>query len=117
MAGHRAPFARPLRRRVCMVTVALLLRSGSGATAAPLPGALPAQATLSEPGEQLRADLTAATQLPGVQRASWGIVVHSLDRDERLFELNAHRLFVPASVAKLVSVATAVDAVGWNYRF
>jgi D-alanyl-D-alanine carboxypeptidase/D-alanyl-D-alanine-endopeptidase (penicillin-binding protein 4) len=66
---------------------------------------------------QLRQDILDATQLPGVNRASWGIVVHSIDRNERLVELNARNLFVPASIAKLVTVATAADAVGWNYRF
>ena len=52
-----------------------------------------------------------------MSRASWGIVVNSLDRHDRLVDLNAHTLFVPASVAKLVSVATAAEAVGWDYRF
>jgi D-alanyl-D-alanine carboxypeptidase/D-alanyl-D-alanine-endopeptidase (penicillin-binding protein 4) len=66
---------------------------------------------------QLRADLVALTQSPGVQRGTWGIVVQSLDRSERLFELNPRTLLVPASVAKLASVATAADAVGWEYRF
>lgn len=55
--------------------------------------------------------------MPGVQRAIWGIAVQSLARNERLFDLNPRTLMVPASVAKLVSVATAVDAVGWDYRF
>ena len=31
--------------------------------------------------------------------------------------LNGGTLLVPASVAKLVSVATAADAVGWDYRY
>jgi len=66
---------------------------------------------------QLRTDVLEATHLPGVSRASWGIVVHSLDRNERLLEHNARNLFVPASVAKLISVATAADAVGWDYQF
>ena len=66
---------------------------------------------------QLQNDLTAATKMPGVQRATWGIAVQSLARNERLFDLNPRTLMVPASVAKLVSVATAVDAVGWDYRF
>lgn len=52
-----------------------------------------------------------------MQRASWGIVVQSLPRHERLFELNPRTFMVPASVAKLVSLAAAVDAVGWDYRF
>jgi D-alanyl-D-alanine carboxypeptidase/D-alanyl-D-alanine-endopeptidase (penicillin-binding protein 4) len=33
------------------------------------------------------------------------------------FQTNPRTLMVPASVAKLVSLATAADAVGWNYRF
>ena len=61
--------------------------------------------------------ILSATQRPGVSRASWGIVVNSLDRHDRLVDLNARTLFVPASVAKLVSVATAAEAVGWDYRF
>ena len=88
------------------------------APAIPTTGAAPA--TVPAPVDavqRLRADLLAATQLQGVQRGSWGIVVHSLDRDERLFELNPHALLIPASTAKLVSAASAVAAVGWDYRF
>jgi serine-type D-Ala-D-Ala carboxypeptidase/endopeptidase (penicillin-binding protein 4) len=55
--------------------------------------------------------------MTGVGRATWGIAVQSLDRRERLFELNPAILLVPASVAKLVTVATAADAVGWDYRY
>ena len=55
--------------------------------------------------------------MPGVQRATWGVAVQSLTRNERLFDLNPQTLLVPASIAKLISVATAVDAVGWDYRF
>ena len=69
------------------------------------------------PLQQLRDDLTAATRRPGVLHGEWGIVVHSLDRDERLFELNPQALLVPASTAKLVSAATAADAVGWDFRY
>jgi D-alanyl-D-alanine carboxypeptidase/D-alanyl-D-alanine-endopeptidase (penicillin-binding protein 4) len=55
--------------------------------------------------------------MPGVSRAAWGIAVRSLDRREQLFALNAGTLLVPASLAKLVTVATAADAVGWDYRY
>jgi D-alanyl-D-alanine carboxypeptidase/D-alanyl-D-alanine-endopeptidase (penicillin-binding protein 4) len=80
------------------------------------PPAVPAAPAL-DPVHVLRNDLTAATNLPGVQQGAWGIVVQSLDRDERLFELNPRTLLVPASSAKMVSVASAVDAVGWDYQF
>ena len=77
----------------------------------------PALAPALDPLQQLRYDITAATMLPGVRRAAWGIVVQSLDRNERIVELNPHTLLVPASTAKLVSLASAVDAVGWDYRY
>ncbi len=70
-----------------------------------------------DPIQQLTQDIVSATASPGVRRAAWGIVVHSFDRDERLFELNPGTLLVPASAAKLVSLAGAADAVGWNFRF
>ena len=34
-----------------------------------------------------------------------------------MFELNPGTLLVPASVAKIVTVATAADAVGWDFRY
>ena len=52
-----------------------------------------------------------------MRRGVWGVVVYSLDRRERLFELNPQALLVPASTAKLLSVASAAEAVGWDYRF
>ena len=81
------------------------------------PAAATRATTPLTPVEQLSRDITAATRAPGVERAVWGIAIQSLDRKERLFELNAKTLLVPASSAKLLSVATAADAVGWDYRF
>jgi D-alanyl-D-alanine carboxypeptidase/D-alanyl-D-alanine-endopeptidase (penicillin-binding protein 4) len=77
----------------------------------------PVVAPTLDPIRQLSQDIAAVTTLPGVQRAAWGIVVRSLDRSETLFELNPRVLLVPASTAKLVSLASAVDAVGWEHRF
>lgn len=57
------------------------------------------------------------TQAPGVRRGVWGIHVRSLDRGDVLVDLNGDRFFVPASAAKIVSVAAAADAVGWDYRW
>jgi len=71
----------------------------------------------TDPLQQLRDDITAATTAPGVRRAAWGILVQSLDRGDRLFALNPGTLLVPASTVKLVSLAGAVDAVGWAFRY
>ena len=111
-----APFTPFLRTRVlfafCILNFALLVLPGCAK--APLQLSSPPQL---DPTRRLAIDLTAATQMPGVQRATWGIAVQSLARNERLFDINSRTLLVPASVAKVVSVATAVDAVGWDYRF
>jgi D-alanyl-D-alanine carboxypeptidase/D-alanyl-D-alanine-endopeptidase (penicillin-binding protein 4) len=66
---------------------------------------------------QLRQDILGATNGPGVTRGAWGIAVFSLDRQERLFDLNPRTLLVPASSAKIVTVATAAEAAGWSYRY
>ncbi len=69
------------------------------------------------PFQQLRYDLDALLDQPGHQRGIWGVAVQSLARGERLYERNAGTLLVPASTMKLVSVATASEAVGWDYTF
>lgn len=90
--------------------------------AAPLAGGGAPQAGSTIPSAsaavtRLQADILAATRRPGVTRAHWGIVVHAIERDERLADINGGLLFVPASVTKIVSVASAAEAVGWNFRF
>src|SRR5688572_18469597 len=80
----------------------------------------PAATTPTRPADslqQLRDDINAITKGPGVQRAAWGIAVRSLERDERLIDLNPRTLLVPASIVKLISLASALDAVGWEFRF
>ena len=97
---------------ICLLPLAL---TACAKPRAPVP--IPSAVTLLSPVEQLRLDITAAVAVPGVARGVWGVVVRSLDRDERLFDLNPRTLLVPASIAKLVSTASAVEAVGWDYRF
>ncbi len=99
--------------RSCVLALCLLTFDLLGCARAPVAVSPPRL----DPLRQLTQDIMAATSSPGVQRATWGIVVHSLDRNERVFDLNPRTLLVPASAVKLVSLATAVDAVGWNFRF
>lgn len=110
----------------CILTSAFWLLAACAKTPTGAPGipafippvfAQAAPASGPSPLAQLQSEILAATSSPGVLRATWGIVVYSIDRNERLFELNPHALLVPASVAKLASVASAVDAVGWDHRF
>ena len=100
MSGRRAPGALAAAAAACLLAQAL-----AGAQS-PSPAV-----------ERLRRALLAETAGPNVRRAVWGVIVHSLDRDERLFELNPQTLLVPASTAKIVSALSAAEAVGWDYTF
>jgi D-alanyl-D-alanine carboxypeptidase/D-alanyl-D-alanine-endopeptidase (penicillin-binding protein 4) len=104
------------RRRTASVFAFCILHVALLSCSKPSPATTPAS-PVRTPLEQLQRDITLATQTPGVQRGLWGIVVHSLDRNERLFEFQPRALLVPASVAKIAAVATAAEAVGWDYQF
>jgi D-alanyl-D-alanine carboxypeptidase/D-alanyl-D-alanine-endopeptidase (penicillin-binding protein 4) len=104
--------------RPTAIVIWLLAAIASGSCAKGRPSVPPAiDRPTPTPLEALRGDITGATRLPGVENGVWGIAIHSLDRDERLYDLNPRTLLVPASTAKLVSAASAADAVGWDYRF
>lgn len=91
----------------------------------PSPGQSPARPVAATPAPPphagdiaaLGADLLALTRQPGVSRGTWGIVVQDVERGEPLFALNPATLLVPASTAKLIAVASAADAVGWDFRY
>jgi len=102
-----------VKRRRALTFALCMLAGGLGCSKA----APATPATLLTPLQRLRQDLSATTRSPGVERAAWGVIVHSLDRDERLFELNPRTLLVPASTAKIVSLATAAESVGWDFRY
>jgi D-alanyl-D-alanine carboxypeptidase/D-alanyl-D-alanine-endopeptidase (penicillin-binding protein 4) len=50
-------------------------------------------------------------------RGVWAVDIRSLDTGERLYELNAGKLMMPASNMKILTLAAAADALGWEYRF
>ena len=85
--------------------------------ATPAPASLPAAAPLLDPLQQLRHDIDLLVDRSGHQYGTWGIVVQSLAKDDRLYERNPRTLLVPASTMKLVPLAAAAEAVGWDYRF
>ncbi|CRX37584.1 D-alanyl-D-alanine carboxypeptidase/D-alanyl-D-alanine-endopeptidase [Estrella lausannensis] len=51
------------------------------------------------------------------EHAIWGVYVKDLDSGEVLFDVNARKLFSPASTTKLVSVSALLHAFGDDYRF
>lgn len=54
---------------------------------------------------------------PDYKHAHWGLLVVDLESGEMLHELNADKLFAPASTTKLFSTASALDALGADHRF
>ena len=79
-------------------------------------GGFPVHSPLAA-GERLETEIGAVIEAPEFQPAHWGILVVDLAGGQTVYELNADRLFAPASVTKLFSTAAALDALGADYRF
>jgi D-alanyl-D-alanine carboxypeptidase/D-alanyl-D-alanine-endopeptidase (penicillin-binding protein 4) len=114
---QNAEGSRSLRRARLLFAFCIVHFAFLSCAKRPPVAAAPAPTTQADPLALLRQDILSATNNPGVRGGVWGVIVYSMDREERLFEVNPRFLLVPASVAKLASVATAADAVGWNYRY
>jgi D-alanyl-D-alanine carboxypeptidase/D-alanyl-D-alanine-endopeptidase (penicillin-binding protein 4) len=66
---------------------------------------------------QLRADLDQVFGAPIAARGVWGVEIRSLDNGERLYERDAEKLMMPASNLKILTLATAAETLGWDYRY
>jgi serine-type D-Ala-D-Ala carboxypeptidase/endopeptidase (penicillin-binding protein 4) len=78
------------------------------------------RADLSSRSERTSAsrDIAALFAASVTHRVLWGAVIQSLDRPgDVVFALNPDQLFVPASNAKILTVAAAADRLGWDYTF
>jgi D-alanyl-D-alanine carboxypeptidase/D-alanyl-D-alanine-endopeptidase (penicillin-binding protein 4) len=65
----------------------------------------------------LRSDLEKLLADPVLDRASWAVLVQSLDTGEVLYSFNALKLMMPASNMKILTLATATERLGWDYQF
>jgi serine-type D-Ala-D-Ala carboxypeptidase/endopeptidase (penicillin-binding protein 4) len=66
---------------------------------------------------RFRARVDAALGDPHAKKADWGILVEDRDTGETLYQLNADRIFTPASNAKLFTAAAALALLGPDYCF
>ena len=48
--------------------------------------------------------------------AQWAVDIRSIDKHVPIFSLNAGKLMMPASNMKILTLATAADALGWDAR-
>jgi D-alanyl-D-alanine carboxypeptidase/D-alanyl-D-alanine-endopeptidase (penicillin-binding protein 4) len=76
-------------------------------------GQQPKPASTIDDLRQRIADCLAQAKYEG---ALFGVKVVSLDTGATIFEQNAHKLFSPASVSKLYTMALALDRLGSDYR-
>jgi D-alanyl-D-alanine carboxypeptidase/D-alanyl-D-alanine-endopeptidase (penicillin-binding protein 4) len=65
----------------------------------------------------LAAEVDSALADPAFARASWGVVIQSLDDGQVLYRRNAERLFLPASNLKLLTASAALARLGADFRY
>ena len=61
--------------------------------------------------------IDAALADPALAHGYWGVLVRSLRSGDTLYERNAARLLMPASNMKLLTLAAAVDGLGWDFTY
>jgi D-alanyl-D-alanine carboxypeptidase/D-alanyl-D-alanine-endopeptidase (penicillin-binding protein 4) len=88
---------------MALVALAFLLGAGWSEAADPSP-------------KRLRKAIDAIVSRPELAAAFWGIEVRSLETGRTLYARNAEKAFRPASNAKLVTTAAALDAFGPDAR-
>ena len=93
------------------------------AVSAALGGCGPQKAPTVAPRSSARAERQLAGDLDRVfgaqvmSQAEWGVEVKSLDTERVLYARNARKLMMPASNMKIVTLATAAQTLGWDFRF
>jgi serine-type D-Ala-D-Ala carboxypeptidase/endopeptidase (penicillin-binding protein 4) len=67
--------------------------------------------------EDLADKIRAVTDVPEYKAARWGILVVNCDSGKPVYEQNPDKLFLPASVTKLYTCATALCELGPDFQF
>jgi len=97
-------------RRVINVLCGCTLFAGSLAAAGPARAVGPAAPTLAERIQRI-------LSRPEGRHALFGIEFYSLDTHQVIYQLNSDKLFTPASTTKLLTMGTALELLGANYRY
>jgi D-alanyl-D-alanine carboxypeptidase/D-alanyl-D-alanine-endopeptidase (penicillin-binding protein 4) len=87
--------------------------------ALPAPPARPADPARSSTAavQSLQRDIDAVLQASPLSHSYWGVLARSLKTGETLYAVNANKLMMPASNMKIVTLAAAAEALGWDYTF
>jgi len=105
---NEEPARRPRFLAVALYCGALLTGSLAASQSARAAGA--AAPTLAERIQRI-------ISRPEVHHALFGIEFYSLDTHQVIYQLNGDKLFTPASTTKLLTMGTALELLGANYRY
>ncbi len=78
---------------------------------------MPTSAQRPNPPPTLTARIDAILARPEFKHTVFGIEFYSLDTNAPVYTLNADKLFVPGSTTKLVTMGSAMQLLGADYRF
>jgi D-alanyl-D-alanine carboxypeptidase/D-alanyl-D-alanine-endopeptidase (penicillin-binding protein 4) len=73
--------------------------------------------TLGAPATTLSTRIDEILARPAFRHAMFGIEFYSLDTNTAIYKLNADKLFVPGSTTKLITMGSALQILGADYRF
>jgi len=65
----------------------------------------------------LQRDIDAILARPELERGYWGVLVKSLKTGATVYARNPDKLMMPASNMKIVTLAAAVDRLGWDFTY
>ncbi len=114
-----------MNRRLTAAVLAVALSLACHRTPAPAQPTPPPVATASvstphpsaTPAELLRTRIAALLDDAETAAGSWGVEVRSLATEDMLFQSNAHRLLMPASTLKTLTLAVTADQLGWDFAY
>jgi D-alanyl-D-alanine carboxypeptidase/D-alanyl-D-alanine-endopeptidase (penicillin-binding protein 4) len=66
---------------------------------------------------ELQRNINEILAAPALARGTWSVLVKSLQSDQTLYALNIHKLMMPASTQKILTLAVAADQLGWDYTY
>ncbi|HCB63515.1 MAG: D-alanyl-D-alanine carboxypeptidase/D-alanyl-D-alanine-endopeptidase [Bacteroidetes bacterium GWF2_43_63] len=72
---------------------------------------------VSAQNELLKQSVADLKNDPYLKQSNWGMIVFNCDQKKVVEEYNADSLFIPASIVKLTSTSTALEALGDTFRF
>jgi len=83
------------------------------------PPAFPGTASAPNPSAlgEIKAFLDKTLNTALLETTLWGIDVRSIDRNEQIYTNNPDVLLIPASTLKIITLAVASQALGWDDRF